>query len=148
MLAAGGPVAWLSWVGVLPFVAMQVRLEPAALCERSTLVVVGEITGFEAYWTPAGGVERLFDVAVESTHRGALPTEPLRVAVPGGRMGEVTQIVEDSPELLVDHRYLLLLAPADTGWRVVGLQQGVFPLSHEPGAEAVALAKLGACLAK
>lgn len=130
--------------------AMQARIEPVELCERSELVVIGEITSFDARWAADkdGAIERVFDLSVERVLRGPTPQGPVRVIVPGGDLGaNLRYIVEDSPELLVDHRYLLLLAPDADGWRVVGLQQGAFPLDHAHKGDAALLASLGSCLA-
>lgn len=130
--------------------AMQARIEPADLCERSQLAVIGEITSFDSRWAADkdGAIERVFDLSVERVLRGQAPDGPVRVIVPGGELGaNLRYIVEDSPELLVDHRYLLLLAPEADGWRVVGLQQGAFPLDHERKGDAALIASMGSCLA-
>ena len=130
--------------------AMQVKIERPALCGRAQLVVIGEVTGFDARFVAdsEGAIERVFDVSVERVLRGVAPTGPLRVIVPGGALGEdLHYIVEDAPDLLVDHRYLLLLAPDSEDWRVVGLQQGALPLDHDRGSDAAAIASLGGCLA-
>lgn len=130
--------------------AMQVKIERPALCERAQLVVIGEVTGFDARFVAnaEGAIERVFDVSVERVLRGVAPPEPLRVLVPGGSLGEnLHYIVEDAPDLHVDHRYLLLLATDSDGWRVLGLQQGALPLDHDRGADAAAIASLGGCLA-
>lgn len=140
MLLGGVALVW-----ALDAHAVRRPVAPAEDCARSALVVIGEITGQEAGFSADGSglIETWSDVQVLRTLRGEADAETLRVVTPGGVAGGLRLTVEHAPELQVDARYLLLLAPrADgEGWRVVGGEEGATLLVK--GAEAAAIAAGG-----
>lgn len=117
------------------------------LCARASLVVVGEVTGGEARWTPDGAIETVHHVSIARVVRGAPPPDALLVTTPGGRIGEVGLTIDHAATLAPDRRYLLLLAASGDGWRVVGEQQGAIALRHGGDDDAAAIASLGDCRA-
>ncbi len=116
-----------------------------ALCARSSLVIIGEVTGQESFFQEdrSGWVLSRHDLSVLKVLRGT-PVESVTVVTPGGRVGSLTLNVEHTPELVVDQRYLLLLEPRADGesWRVLGGEEGALPIAGDPSDE---LARLGGC---
>lgn len=95
---------------------------------RREVVVVGEITGGECAFTDdgSGAIETWWDVAVLTPVRGEIDGDSLRLSTPGGALAGLRLEIADSPELQVDHQYVLRLTPrADgSGWRVLGGEEG------------------------
>lgn len=126
--------------------ALQRPMSLGALCARSALVVVGEVTGLESMFSAdgSGRIETWADVAVVQTLRGDPPREGLRVLVPGGAAAGLRLTVEDAPTLRVDAPTLLLLTPLErgAGWAVLGGEAGARPVQR--GAR-LSLADLEGC---
>jgi len=114
----------------------QLPLTRAELCSISDTVVVGEVTDVETHWASGseGQIERLAHVAVLKNTAGAQMSD-LTVTLPGGTIDALTHWVEDQPELLADHTYLLFLERFEQGWRIVGGERGAVRLqsSQHPG---------------
>ena len=134
--------------------AMQVQTTRPELCGLSHHVVVAEVTDISTQWTDdvAGGIERIAHVAVSDAVVGA-PVVQLELVLPGGRIGELAQVVEDVPNLVTNGRYLLFISPDMTGkLNVIGGEQGAIRSTPE-GARVgetltQALASVEVCRAK
>ncbi len=106
--------------------AMQLQLTRPELCQLSHHVVVAEVTDISTQWTAdeGGGIERIAHVAVSDVVRGE-QTKQLELVLPGGRMGELAQVVEDVPNLVTNGNYLLFVAPNMAGQlNVIGGDDG------------------------
>lgn len=128
--------------------AAKVEVPRAELCELSTLVVIGEVTGHDTTWAQGseGMILTVSDVAVQRTLRGD-PVQDLRVTTRGGSLQGLTQQVEDAAVLHTDRRYLLMLTPRKGGgWRVVGGDDGAVLLPWDDEVQPI-LDTLGGCLA-
>lgn len=141
MLVAGALSAYS------PAEAAQLRLTRAELCTVSDLVLVAEVTSGETRWADgtAGGIERIRWVAVRHlVSGGTRPSQAsntVEVVLPGGTIGELTQWVEDVPELLGNSTYLLFLAETDGELRVVGGEQGAVRIAERTGQKGEPLAR-------
>jgi hypothetical protein len=100
-------------------------MSPQELCQRSELVVVGEVTTLETQWSEGsqGGLETHAFLAVEKTLRGP-PVIDIEVVTRGGQIGDVRQWVEDAAVFQTDTRYVLHLVRAGQAYRVVGGELG------------------------
>lgn len=113
-------------------------------CRLAPVIVVAEVTSLEVRWNERGTLETWADLAVTSTFKGALPTDA-RIVTPGGALGGFRLDVEDTPTLLADHRYLLLLRARDAGgFAPFGGEAGVVPLGWLEDAAT----RLGGCHAR
>jgi len=125
-----------------PSHAVDRPLSPGALCQRSALVIVGEVTDQEAEFAEdgSGRIETWVDVAVLRTLRGQPPADSLRLVLPGGALAGLRLTVEHAPTLSTDASYLFLLSPraAGQGWRVVGGEAGALPVLDVQGASLTA----------
>jgi hypothetical protein len=127
--------------------AMRIDVAPAEVCRMSSLAVVGEVTTRTTVWTQDGSLETVVDVAVSAVLKGA-PRSDLVVVTPGGELGELRQIVEESARLTLDTRYLLLLHEQPDGRFVVtGGEGGAFAMPAG-STEAWARSLVGSCLAR
>ena len=117
-----------------------------SLCAEATAVVVAEVTTTEGRWQSGGlgGIETLVSVAVSRSVRGAAPPS-FGFVVPGGSVNGITQTISEAPRFRTDARYLLFLAPAGAGWRLVGGVDGARPVPWGEGELERALADFGAC---
>lgn len=130
----------LCWA--MPSHALDRPLSPGELCQRSSLVIVGEVTDQEAEFAEdgSGRIETWVDVAVLRTLRGQAPADSLRLVLPGGALAGLRLTVEDTPALQTDASYLFLLSPRAAGqsWRVVGGEAGALPTTDVQGASLMA----------
>ena len=120
---------------MLPAVAsaMQLTLTRPQLCDLSHRVVFAEVTDLETVWTgdSNGGIERHAFVTVTDTVKGQ-SANSLVVNLPGGQIGETGHWVEDVPNLMVNGRYLLFLAPdMDGKLTVIGGEQGAVRITKQ-----------------
>ena len=97
-----------------PADAMQLALDRPAQCALADTVVVAEVTTIETRWTegPQGGIEQVVWFAVDHVVKGDT-ADTLKIVLPGGTMGGLTQVVEDVPTLIADQSYLLMLDDGD-----------------------------------
>jgi hypothetical protein len=80
----------------------------------------------------AGSVRTTYRVRVETTFVGETAKE-VRVRIPGGTVGTVTQETIGAPRLEDGQRVVVFLGPDDGGARdVVGMAQGVFDVQTDP----------------
>lgn len=111
--------------------AMQMTLTRPQLCDVSHRVVFAEVTDLETVWADADGIERHAFVSVSDTVKGT-KVDSLIIDLPGGQIGEVGHWVEDVPNLMVNGRYLLFLAPNMEGdLTVIGGEQGAVRITKE-----------------
>lgn len=129
--------------------AMRLAIPTSQLCGYADAVIVGEVTTLTPQWAAGqrGGIETLADIHVDRVVRGPALGD-VRVRTMGGELGVFVQKAEESPELELDRRYLLLLSERPDGVYVVtGGEAGAFVVDT-PQAEAAVIAELGACHAQ
>lgn len=134
-----------------PATALQRDVPRPELCAASTQVVVADVTSKETLWTTAanGGLETRVWLAAHRSVRG-VSGDTIELVFDGGEKGGLTHWVEHSPDLEIDARYLLFLAPhADRGLEVLGGEAGAIRIAarpDEPGESlSHALRTLGDC---
>lgn len=122
-----------------------IPLDDAALHARADLIVEGTVVAAEAAWVGrrivtfhrvniVGGIGAVGNSAEAQTVGG----QTVVVAVPGGVVGDVGQVVFGAPRLAVGTRYRFFLgAPIGPHYRgsptrgIVGIWQGVFVLDGD-----------------
>ena len=100
--------------------------EDAELVAKSPAIAIGTVEG--SYVREAGGViETVYEIRVERALKG-LPkkTELLRVASPGGVIGERGMFVAGAPHFAQGDRVLLFLTREKESWRTTDLTLGAF----------------------
>lgn len=146
-----------AWVGLGaalvsgPAFGFAVPVPRSQLCAWSDLTVVVDVARQEVRWAqgPRGDLETVSDLVAVRVVHGVAPSD-LFVRALGGALGGMVQRVEDSPQLEVGGRYLLMLRRASDGdgWTVVGGEAGAIQLErgqHRGETETGAVASLGAC---
>lgn len=109
------------------------QLSLASMVAQSTSVVRARVNGASAAQR-ASGIYTYFRLEVLETMKGVAPGE---VAVPGGTLGGVRQIVAGAPKLENGHEYVLFLWTSPSGLtQVIGLTQGVFRVVRNASGEA------------
>lgn len=104
------------------------------MCALASFVAVAEPTSSEVRWAAdrSGGIETVVWLAIGPVVKGK-PRDTLTLVLKGGEIDGLKQTVEDVPVLGVDRSYLLYLAPSDSGFVVVGGEQGAVLLPEGVG---------------
>ena len=106
--------------------AMGVVLKPLSLnemLERATNVTISEVSEMKSFWQE-GRILTWVTVRATTTFKGSTGT--LRILVPGGTVGNLTQHIPGGPQFAIGEVNLLFLEPMNTldGFRLVGFTQG------------------------
>jgi hypothetical protein len=93
--------------------------------EAST-IVRGRVTDVRAVRTPAGNVESVVTIAVETSLKGG-PETFVAMRLPGGTIGRYRTVMAGAPEMRVGERgvFFLKRGPGNALWPV-GLAQGIY----------------------
>ena len=110
-----------------------IRLTPEELAKRANRVGEGEVVSVESEWSADG--KRIISrvrLRMEANWKGE--GEEVEIVVPGGTVGELTQIVQGMPAFEEGEKVVVFLEkPApQPGFRVVGLAQGKFRVAEVP----------------
>ena len=100
--------------------AMGVVLKPLSLnemLERATNVTISEVSEMKSFWQE-GRILTWVTVRATTTFKGSTGT--LRILVPGGTVGNLTQHIPGGPQFAIGEVNLLFLEPMDTSSRLVG----------------------------
>jgi hypothetical protein len=113
------------------------RLSMDDLITKSTSIVRGKVTGSWAAYT-GSIIYTHYKIQVSENFKGAAQSF-VEVMVPGGTVNTTHQNFSGSPMLQNDQEYVLFLWTSNTGitW-ITGLTQGLFSMSPQTGADAVA----------
>lgn len=133
-------IRWFSLLGLVAALfpagaaaTAALRLLPAELAERASLVGEGEVLSIESAWSEDG--KRIFSrvrLRLEEAWKGE--GGEVEIVVPGGEVGELGQIVQGMPAFREGERVVVFLdrpAPGPS-FRVVGLAQGKFTVAELP----------------
>jgi hypothetical protein len=105
---------------------------PQAVSEAA-VIVRGHVTDVRGRTIPTG-VESIVTVAVDRVLKGQADSF-VSVHVPGGIVGRYRYVFVGAPTFVVGEQAVLLLKRgSDNGLRIVGLNQGVYPIQTLPGA--------------
>lgn len=125
------PAAWASTL---------VALDVPSLTRGSDMVVHGRVLRATSRWLP--GTTRIVtevELSADAVLKGHAERRSVRVVQPGGTVGDISQHVSGSSELVAGEEVILFLQRSTEGLRPLGLSQGVFRVLH-PGNGAAALA--------
>ena len=106
--------------------ALGVVLKPLSLSQmldRATNVSISEVSEISSFWQ-SGRILTWVTAIPSKTFKGSHAT--LRILVPGGTVGNLTQHIPGGPKFTLGQTNLLFLEPMDTldGFRLVGFTQG------------------------
>lgn len=125
-LSAFAPAAHATTLVARPLDAMVREADAVAV------VATGALPPRAARWVDGRIVTRL-EVTVLETLRGALPTGPLALTLPGGTVGGVTQHLAGAPEFGPGGAWVVLLRRLPDGtFTVAGLCLGQLPVTLDP----------------
>jgi hypothetical protein len=115
------------------------------LAARSIAAVTGTVTDIEAAADPAsGGVNTYVHIAPDDIVFGALPSGPVVLREPGGRIGGLSEWIFGSPEYRVGEAVLVFLSQnADGTLRTTGMSMGKFTVEADRSGVLTALRRLG-----
>ena len=119
------------------------KLGLAEISSRADVAVVGKITESRSVRT-ANGVYTLATVAIEQSIWGT-QSSTVTVAMPGGHFStsklQLNNTVAGVPHLMAGMRAVFMLTPdaANSAMRVVGLDQGLFPVVKTEGGDSLML---------
>jgi hypothetical protein len=111
--------------------------------EAST-IVRGRVTDVRAVRTPAGNVESVVTIAVETSLKGS-PETFVAMRLPGGTIGRYRTVMVGAPVMRVGEQAVFFLkrGPGNSLWPV-GLGQGIYRMSVPAGGSAAGGAGAGA----
>ena len=114
---------------ISPVWALRLDVEPT-LASIAEGIVLAEVTGTETRWTDEATLETAVFLTPLEVFAGRVE-EDLEVRLPGGERGDLRMVVEDTPILVQDSRYLLYLIRDEEGlWRV--LEGGAHAVGSAP----------------
>lgn len=102
------------------------------VAEAST-IVRGRVTDVRAFRSPAGDVESVVTIAVETALKGSAEAF-VAMRVPGGTIGRYRTVMTGAPVMRVGEQAVFFLkrGPGNTLWPV-GLAQGIYRVSEGSG---------------
>ena len=104
--------------------AVVVRLSVKDMAGLADLVVRGRVEAKEARWE-GGRIFTFVRLTATSVWKGRVkPGQPVTVAIPGGEVGDLGQLVSGTPHAEVGDDVVLFLEARPVGWVVVGLGLG------------------------
>ena len=103
-----------------------VVLRPVSASElqaRATHISLSTVEKVESFWQ-AGRILSWIELSVHTAYRGS--ADRVRILVPGGTVGHLTQWVPGGPRFEIGERSLYFLEPMSNqdGYRLVGFTQG------------------------
>ena len=103
------------------------RQEMAALASR---IVVGEVTAVESFWNNArNNIHTVITLKVEADLKNPQTPAEIQIRVPGGRVGDIGQLVVGTSEFSLHERVIVFL---NEGFdEVIGQAQGKFSISQD-----------------
>ena len=100
----------------------------------ASLIVRGRVTDVRSVAVPAGGIDSIATVAVETVLKGNADSF-IYVRVPGGELGRSRIVVTGAPIFRNGQRAVFFLRPSahDSSHRPIGLTLGVYSVKPDPG---------------
>ena len=95
---------------------------------RANTIVMGTIEYMQSRWEGVNGGKRIFTyvyIGVEQYIKGVGGGQ-VEIKVPGGKVGEITEWVSDTPHFTTGEKVILFLKPEY--FRVVGWHQGKYTI--------------------
>lgn len=92
--------------------------------KKASLIVIGIVKHSQSQWEELDGGKRIFTYAyidVEKYIKGS-GEKLIEIKIPGGKVGEITEEVPDTPHFSLGEKVILFLKPKF--FRVVGWHQG------------------------
>jgi len=104
------------------------RMNLKQLIDKSNRIIVGMVTDIKSQWENEDGKRLIFTyVTIKiDTYVKGLGSEIVTIKVPGGKVGDLTQWVSDTPHFDLGEKVLLFLR--DEYFLVVGGNQGKFSI--------------------
>jgi len=114
------------WGGVVTFASTFLTAELREVVTDAATMVRGRVTDVRAVRSPAGEVESIVTIAVESVLKGAADAF-VSMRVPGGTIGRYRTVMTGAPVMRVGDRAVFFLkrGPGNAFWPV-GLSQGIY----------------------
>ena len=114
------------WGGAVTFASTFLTAELREVVSDAATVVRGRVTDVRAVRSPAGEVESIVTIAVESVLKGAADA-CVSMRVPGGTIGRYRTVMTGAPVMRVGDRAVFFLkrGPGNAFWPV-GLSQGIY----------------------
>jgi hypothetical protein len=133
-------VGWVALVAAglsaTAWATIAIRFDVAALTSSADEVVLGRVTASASRWEGTRIITEA-DIQVAAPIIGqAQAREVIKVQSPGGRVGDLAQVVQGAPQLVPGQDALLFLErnQRSGALRVVGLSQGHFAVAAGPDA--------------
>lgn len=110
------------------------------LVNRAGAIVVGKAVTSYTQLSERGAIETVTTIDVEEVLKGRLTQKSIKVHAPGGKYGDVFEVVPASPRFRDAERVILLVRQTKSGrWVVSELALGKFTLAKDRTGRAVAL---------
>ncbi len=107
------------------------KLSIEEMTQRANSIVIGTVESAQSQWEETQGRKRIFTyvyVEVEKYIKG-VGERLIEIKVPGGEVGEITQLVSDTPQFTPGERVILFLQPEF--FQLVGWHQGKYNVEGE-----------------
>ena len=132
------------WGGAVAFASTFLTAELREVVADAATVVRGRVTDVRAVRSPAGEVESIVTIAVESVLKGAADTF-VSMRVPGGTIGPYRTVMTGAPVMRVGDRAVFFLkrGPGNAFWPV-GLSQGIYRVTMSASGGTIAAPVLAA----
>jgi len=102
-----------------------VKLTVDELTAQASHIVTGRVTETKSQWNAnRSRINTLVSLLVDDLVKGSLVDKRIVVQLPGGKVGNTAEWVEDSPSFGAGERVLVFLVKQDTIFSVVGGFQG------------------------
>ena len=117
--------------------AMVADMDVAALTRDARWVLEGRVLEAYSDWDPSRSrIYTYVTIRIDAQHKGRFPLGEIRLRVLGGEVGGISMTVPEGPSFRQDQDLVLFLGPNPQTWfPVVGLSQGLFAVTGEPGSE-------------
>lgn len=121
------------WGGATTLASTFLTAELREVVSDAATVVRGRVTDVRAVRSPAGEVESIVTIAVESVLKGAADAF-VSMRVPGGTIGRYRTVMTGAPVMRVGDRAVFFLkrGPGNAFWPV-GLSQGIYRVTMSGG---------------
>jgi hypothetical protein len=107
------------------------KLSLEKMTQKAQRIILGTVTHTESRWEKLGTGKRIFTyvyIDVEKDIKGA-GTRLVEIKVPGGKVGEITEVVSDTPQFTPGEKAVLFLR--NEYFQVVGWYQGKFSIRDD-----------------
>ncbi len=108
--------------------ALMTKLEITDLVNGADIIVIGTVLEHNSQWNREHtGIATKVEISVEDKVKGTVEQGRITIVVPGGEVGEIGELVSDTPSFTMGERVVVFLKPLSEGRvEVYGGYQGKF----------------------